>query len=334
MKTGHASFARLWLPALIVLAVGLALPLFITSGYTLRIVMLVWLYAILGMSFNLIFGLTGQLTLGQQGFFAIGAYSMVLMQTGLGLPLVAALPLGLLACALLGVVIGLPVLRLRSHYLAMATLAFGLILEGVALRWADVTGGSAGIRVPQLEILGLGIGRTSLYYILLGFAALAFLVQAFIMSTHVGRALQGIRDDESAAEALGINAIAYKVKIFALGAVFAGLAGISYALVSRHVDPSYSAISINVNILTIAVVGGLGTRLGPFLGAAFVVLMPQFLTRFGHYEVLFHGVFLLLFLIFLPKGLAGLIESGGFTRRRRGQAGEAGADAATTQGAR
>jgi len=332
MKTARASFARLWLPALIILAIGLVLPLFMTSGYTLRIVMLVWLYAILGISFNLVFGLTGQLTLGQQGFFAIGAYAMVLMQSQLGFALVVALPLGLLACGLLGILIGLPVLRLRSHYLAMATLAFGLILEGVALRWADVTGGSAGIRVPQLEIFGLGIGRIGLYYILLGFAALAFLVQAFIISTHIGRALQGIRDDESAAEALGINATAYKVKIFALGAIFAGLAGISYALVSRHVDPSYSAMSINVNILTIAVVGGLGTRIGPFLGAAFVVLMPQFLTQFGHYEVLFHGVFLLLFLLFLPKGLAGLIESSGFLQRARKQAGETGAN--LTQGAR
>src|SRR5690606_22900970 len=134
------------------------------SSFQLRIVMLIWVYAILGLGFNLLFGLAGQLSLGQQGFFAIGAYTLALLQTKFGFSLLAALPAALLICAVIGVIIGLPLLRLRSHYLAMATLMFGLIIEGLALRWFDVTGGSAGVRVPPIMLGDWRLSRMEIYY--------------------------------------------------------------------------------------------------------------------------------------------------------------------------
>ncbi|WP_048710332.1 branched-chain amino acid ABC transporter permease [Microvirga massiliensis] len=293
---------------LILLAIGLTLPLLLQSSFQLRIAMLVWVYAILGLGFNLLFGLAGQLSLGQQGFFAIAAYALALLQTKLGAPLVVAFPAALIICALLAAVIGLPLLRLRSHYLAMATLMFGLIIEGLALRWFDVTGGSAGVRVPPIAIGDWRLARTEIYYLVFGLTAIAYLIHSFLLSTFAGRAFQAIRGDETAARSLGVNVTAYKLRVFVLAAVFAGLAGATYALVSRQVDPSYSALTVNINLLTIAVVGGLRSRVGPVLGAAFVVLAPQFLTQFHEYETLLYGAGLLIFLIFVPKGLAGLIE--------------------------
>ncbi len=296
------------LVSIALLIIGLCLPLFIQSSYQLRIVLLIWVYSILGLGFNLLFGLAGQLSLGQQGFFAVGGYAMALLQTKLGLPLYLALPAALVLCAALAAVIGMPLLRLRSHYLAMATLMFGLIVEGLALRWFELTNGSAGVRVPPIAFRSWALTRFDVYYFVFGLAVLAFLFHAFILATAGGRALQSIRGDETAARSLGVNVITFKLRVFILAAVFAGLGGVPLAIVSRQVDPSYSALTININLLTIAVVGGLRSRTGPVLGAAFVVLMPQFLTQFHEYEQLLYGVGLLAFLIFLPKGLAGLIE--------------------------
>jgi branched-chain amino acid transport system permease protein len=296
------------LPSLVLLVVGLSLPYLLQSSFHLRIAMLVWVYTILGLGFNLLFGLAGQLSLGQQGFFAIGAYALALLQTKLGAPLIVAFPAALILCALLSAVIGLPLLRLRSHYLAMATLMFGLIVEGLALRWFDLTGGSAGIRVPPINLAGWALTRFEIYYLIFGLAAVAYVLHAFLLAIFAGRAFLAIRGDETAARSLGVDVTAYKLRVFVLAAVLAGLAGVTYALVSRQVDPSYSALSVNINLLTIGVVGGLRSRIGPVLGAAFVVLAPQILTQFHEYENLMYGIGLLVFLIFVPKGLAGLIE--------------------------
>jgi branched-chain amino acid transport system permease protein len=310
MTQESTSHVRRWLPSLVLLAVGLLVPLFATSGFQLRIAMLIWIYAILGMGFNLLFGIAGQLSLGQQSFFAVSGYALALLQTQLGWPLEIALIASVLVSALLGLVIGIPILRLRSHYLAMATLMLGLIIEGVALRWFEVTGGTAGIRIPQPHLLGFPLSRTDIYYVVFALAVLTFGVHSLIISSHLGRALQSLRDDESTAEAMGINVAAYKIKIFAISATLSGLAGAAYALVGRLVEPSYSGMSININLLTIAVVGGLATYYGPLFGAVVVVLAPQFLVQFHEYELLLYGLGLLGFLIFLPRGLAGLIEDG------------------------
>jgi branched-chain amino acid transport system permease protein len=181
-------------------------------------------------------------------------------------------------------------------------------VEGLALRWFELTGGSAGVRVPPIVFGSLALTRIEIYYFIFGLAVLAFLFHAFILSTAGGRALQAIRGDETAARSLGVNVTAFKLRVFVVAAVFAGLGGVTFALVSRQVDPSYSALTININLLTIAVVGGLRSRLGPVLGAAFVVLTPQFLTQFHEYESLLYGLGLLAFLIFVPRGLAGLVE--------------------------
>lgn len=298
------------LPVLGVIAFGAALPMLLTGGFHLRLATLVWIYAILCMGFNLLYGYSGQISLGQQAFYAIGAYAFGLLRIKAGWLVLPAAAGSLTFCAIIALLIGMPLLRLRTHYLAMATLAFGLIFFGVAMRWIEFTGGSAGIAVPPLTVGGQTIGRLHLYYLILCCAALILLLHDFIVRGHVGRALQAIRDDETAAAALGVDVVRYKLRIFVLAAVLAAAAGVCFSLLALRVDPSLSDFRVIVAILTVAVVGGLGTRFGPIIGSIFVIVVPQLLVGFGELETLVYGVFILVFLIFLPHGLSGYVESG------------------------
>ena len=213
-----------------------------------------------------------------------------------------------MACAAAALLIGIPLLRLRTHYLAMATLCFGLVFAGIASRWIEFTGGTAGMMVASLSFGEHIVTRVDLYYAILATTALVMLLQNFIAATHLGRALAAIKGDEVAAASLGVNVTAYKLRIFVVAAVLAGLAGVGFALLSRQVNPSFGEFPILVTMLTVAVVGGLGTRYGPLLGAIAVVLAPQWLAAFGELETLIYGACLLLFLLFLPHGLAGALE--------------------------
>ena len=192
---------RNWLPVALVLAFGCALPWLVQGNFQLRIAMLTFVFAIFGMGFNLLYGIAGQLSLGQQAFFAIGAYTFALLQIHFAVSLPLALLGGVLVCAVVGLVIGLPVLRLRTHYLAMATLMFAMIVHDVALRWTELTGGTSGLRVPPPELFGARLERVDLYYVVFGLAAAAYFLQIFVKSTHLGRALEAVKTDETAASA-------------------------------------------------------------------------------------------------------------------------------------
>lgn len=293
---------------LVILAAALIVPGLLSSGYQLRMASIIWVFALLAMGFNLLYGITGQISMGQQTFFAIGAYGFAMLQARLDWSPFAALPAAVLIVAALAAVIGLPLLRLRTHYLAMATLAFSLMVVGLSHRWVDFTGGSGGIQVQAIALGDQSMTRTGLYYTLVAVAGLGLIVHNFIISGHLGRAMQAVRDDETGAESLGVNVTAVKLRVFVLAAIYAAFAGIGFALISRQVNPSFGEFPIVVSLLTIAVVGGLGTRFGPVIGAIVVVLAPQVLARFGELETLVYGLCLGLFLIFLPHGLAGVIE--------------------------
>lgn len=311
MKTASLQ-STLWsvkAPFFILLATALVVPMVLSTGFQLRLISLICIYAILSVGFNLLYGYAGQIAMGHQGFFAIGAYGYALLQLNAKFSALGALPASLVICALVALVIGVPLLRLRTHYLAMATLCFGIVIAGVANRWIEVTGGTAGLLIPALTIGGTPVDRLTLYYVIVIVTALVLLLQNFIVSSHLGRSLQAIRDDEKAAAALGVNVSVQKLRVFVLSAVLAGLAGIGFSVVSQQVSPSMGEFPVLVSMLTIAVVGGLGTRYGPVLGSIVVVAAPQLLTRFGELQTLVYGLCLLLFLIFLPNGLSGLLGS-------------------------
>lgn len=310
-----------WAVPCALLAAGIAVPWLVTSGFQLRLASIICIYAILCTGFNLLYGFAGQISMGQQGFFALGAYAFALLLGKAGWPFLLAFPASIAVCALAALLIGIPLLRLRTHYLAMATLCFGLVFAGIASRWIEFTGGTAGMMLPSLTFGEHVVTRVELYYAILAATALVLLLQSFIAGSHLGRALASIKGDETAAASLGVNVTAYKLRIFVVGAVLAGLAGVGFALLSRQVNPSFGEFPILVMMLTVAVVGGLGTRYGPLLGSIVVVLAPQWLASFGELETLIYGVCLLLFLLFLPHGLAGsLAKLASRFRRRDGNA--------------
>ncbi|WP_345817326.1 branched-chain amino acid ABC transporter permease (plasmid) [Paraburkholderia sp. PREW-6R] len=311
MKTAsvQSTFWSVKAPFLVLLVAALVAPMLLSTGFQLRLISLICIYAILSVGFNLLYGYAGQIAMGHQGFFAIGAYGYALLQLNAKFSALAALPASLVICALVALLIGVPLLRLRTHYLAMATLCFGIVIAGVANRWIDVTGGTAGLLIPALSIGDKSVDRQTLYYVIVIVTALVLILQNFIVSSHLGRSLQAIRDDERAAAALGVNVSVQKLRVFVLSAVLAGLAGIGFSVVSQQVSPSMGEFPVLVSMLTIAVVGGLGTRYGPVLGSIVVVAAPQLLTRFGELQTLVYGLCLLLFLIFLPNGLSGLLGS-------------------------
>jgi branched-chain amino acid transport system permease protein len=306
--TPEAPRAPTIVPVLFILALGIALPFVLTSGFHIRLAMLVWIYGILCMGFNLLYGFSGQISLGQPAFYALGGYAFGMLQIYLGWSPLPAFFGSLVFVGILSLLIGLPLLRLRTHYLAMATLAFMLIQNGVANRWIDFTGGSSGVAVPPLEWDGGPVGRTGIYFVVLALAGIILLLHDFLIRSHFGRAMQAIRDDETAAQALGVKVTRYKLAVLVLSSVAAAVAGVCFGITSLRVDPSLSEFHVLVTMLTIVVVGGLGTRFGPIIGAAIVVVLPQFLTEFGEYETVVYGLFILLFLLFLPHGLAGLLE--------------------------
>ena len=323
MAASESSSVRNWAVPVVLLLAAIAVPYLVTSGFQLRLASIICIFTILCIGFNLLYGFAGQISMGQQGFFALGAYAYAVMMGKAGWPLAVALPGSIALCALVALVIGIPLLRLRTHYLAMATLCFGLVFAGIASRWIEFTGGTAGMQIAALSFDGQAITRVQLYYIIVAVTALVLLLQNFIIRSHLGRALSAIKGDETAAASLGVNVTAYKLRIFVLAAMLAGLAGMGFGLLSRQVNPSFGEFPILVSMLTISVVGGLGTRFGPLLGSIVVVLAPQLLASFGEMETLIYGACLLIFLLFLPRGLAGALEQLGNKFQRAPRAAEA-----------
>lgn len=331
MALPGSAAARGWLAPAALLVVAVAMPYLVTSGFQLRLASIICIFTVLCTGFNLLYGFAGQISMGQQGFFALGAYAYAVMVGKAGWPLPLALPGSIVLCALAALVIGIPLLRLRTHYLAMATLCFGLVFAGIASRWIEFTGGTAGMQIAVPSINGQAITRVQLYYIIVAVTALVLLLQNFIIRSHLGRALSAVKGDETAAASLGVNVTAYKLRVFVLAAMLSALAGIGFGLLSRQVNPSFGEFPILVTILTISVVGGLGTQFGPLLGSVVVVLAPQLMASLGEMETLIYGVCLLVFLLFMPRGLAGALQQRG-VRLTRGRGSSKGATSGSAAG--
>ncbi|HBT48172.1 MAG TPA: branched-chain amino acid ABC transporter permease [Peptococcaceae bacterium] len=257
--------------------------------------MLLGINVILATSLNLIVGFTGQLALGHAGFMAIGAYVATIFTVKLGQPFALALAVGSLAAALAGVLIGLPTLRLRGDYLAIATLGFGEIIRGLAVN-IEYVGGAAGI---------MGIPRLTTWPWLYAMTVLTVVaIKNFINSTH-GRACLAVRENEIAAEAMGINTTYYKVLAFTLGAFFGGLAGGLYAHYFYLIQPSTFSFLRSFDILVMVVLGGMGSLTGSVIAAAAITLVNALLQDLALLRMVIYAALLVAVMIFRPQGLMG-----------------------------
>ncbi|MCS6944694.1 MAG: branched-chain amino acid ABC transporter permease [Sutterellaceae bacterium] len=287
-----------------------------SAEYLLSQMVFIAIYGIVGLGLMLLTGYTGQVSLGHAAFMGVGAYTHTLLVTA-GWPFLLAIAAAAALSAAVGVVVGLPALRVRGIYLAIATMAFGFIVEEIAARWESVTGGNSGLQVPAPVIAGFRFDSTAaLYYLCLAFAVAATFAVLNLLRSATGRAFIAIRDSEISAQSMGISLARYKTVAFAISAFMTGVAGALYAHQIRFITPEQFTILQSIELLLMIVIGGLGSIHGAFFGAAFIIVLPQFVSWFkdflpaalanatGLKPVIF-GLVMILVVLLEPYGIYG-----------------------------
>jgi branched-chain amino acid transport system permease protein len=297
--------SRRRLRGLTLLALVLALlPLGFVNDYVADVAVLIALNAIVCVGLNLLIGYAGQISLGHAGFFGLGAYGSALLATHAGLPPLAAL---LAATALVGVLaalVGGPILRLKGHYLAMATLGLGIIVSIVITTEDRLTGGPDGMAVPPLRLAGFVVqGERGWYWSLAGCLLAAVWLAQNLIASPTGRALRALHTSEVAAELAGVDSARHKLIVFVISALFAAFAGGLAAFHAGFVTPAKASFLHSIELVTMVVFGGMASTFGAVVGAAVLTLLPQLLTALKDYEMVVFGALLMATMIFFPRGI-------------------------------
>ena len=310
-----AEYVRLGLAV----AALLVLP-FVASPFWLTVTNQIGIAVVGAVGLNILTGYTGQISLGQGGFLAVGAYTSGLLVTRLGVPTIVAVLIAVLTTAAVGAFVGLPALRLKGLYLAIATLASQFIILWVVRNWTPVTGGVGAVVVPRPAV-GDAVLRSDFawYWVIGAVASLCVILGRNLFRTGLGRAFMAIRDHDVAAEAIGVDVVRYKVLAFAVSSGFVGLAGALTAHYRSIVVWERFTLEVSILYLAIIIVGGLGSILGSILGAGFMIAVPALITQAGQslqgsfldrqlpaIQLGIFGLLIVLFLIFEPRGLARL----------------------------
>ncbi|MBT9292435.1 branched-chain amino acid ABC transporter permease [Prosthecodimorpha staleyi] len=295
---------RRFLPVLILLALVVALPFLLKSAYQLRVATLVFTAGLTAIGLNILMGHAGQVSLGHAGFGGIGAYAVAILPTHYGIHPLAAFGLGVCAAGLLAYAVGRPILRLRGHYLAVATLGMGMLIAMVIQNQQGLTGGPDGMQVPRMELFGWRVrGAETWYWICGGFLILGAVLAVNLIDSPTGRALRAVHDSEVAARVLGIDVARAKLTAFTISAVYAATGGALLAFVNAFVTPDIAGFLHSVELVTMVVLGGLGSVVGAVVGATILVVLPQVLTVFHEYEHLAIGLIMIGVMIFMRAGV-------------------------------
>ena len=295
-----------------------AAPLALPNAYTYEVAILVCLNAIACVGLNLLIGYAGQISLGHAGFFGLGAYGSAILAGRYGWPPFAALAASLCGVGLLAWLIGRPILRMKGHALAMATLGFGIVVSVVLATEDRVTGGPDGMAVAPLSAFGIVLQGEKTWYWIVGILLLAtvWLAQNLIDSPR-GRALRALHGSETAAAMIGIDAARHKLAAFVLSALYAGCAGALAAHYAGFITPSKASFLHSIELVTMVVFGGMASTLGAVAGAALLTTLPQLLAAFKEYEMVMLGAVMMLTMIFMPQGLVPTLEKALAARRHR-----------------
>ncbi|AUN93589.1 branched-chain amino acid ABC transporter ATP-binding protein/permease [Pseudazoarcus pumilus] len=283
-------------------------PWLVANSFQLRVVMLFMIYALVAMGLNILVGLAGLVSLGQAGIYALGAYAVAVLATSYGWGFFPAMLAAIVLTAIFGIALAYPTVRVRGVYLAVVTIAFGMIVQNVAIDWRTVTGGTLGIsNVPRIDF-GFGeLGTDGLYVMIAIVVFLAFLVHHNVMYSRFGRSMRAVSQSEVAARALGIDPTARRVFAFVISAVYAGVAGGLYAYLNRYVNPDTFSFSDSIRFLLMVILGGSGTTLGPIVGAGVLTWIPNVLQAFGKWQLFAYGALLAVVIFFLPRGIVGTV---------------------------
>lgn len=285
-------------------------PFIVQNNFQLRVIMLFLIYALVAMGLNILVGLVSLVSLGQAGIYALGAYTVGVLTVKYDWPLFATMGAAVVSSAIVGVVLAYPSVRVRGVYLAVVTIAFGLIVQNVVIDWRTVTGGTLGIsNIPRAN-LGFGpLDTTGLYTLIAGIMFAAFLLHHNLIYSRYGRAMHAVAQSETAASSLGINPANQRVLAFVISAVYAGIAGALYAYLNRYVNPDTFSFSDSIRFLLMVILGGSGTTLGPLIGAGILTWIPNLLQAFGKWQLFVYGALLAAVIFLMPKGIIGTLNS-------------------------
>jgi branched-chain amino acid transport system permease protein len=287
---------------------AIAVPL-VLSGYHLQVAVMVGIFALLTISLNLLSGYAGMISLGHAGFFLIGSYTSAILATRFAMPFPVSLVAAAVVTAASGLLLSIPALKLSGHFLAVITIAFGLILHLLSINLEFITNGVSGISgIPRPSFGSWSMKSDVVYYwlVLAILALVSLLVSAYVRSGY-GRALRALRDDEIAAGCMGVDVNLAKVHAFVISAAIAGIAGCLYAHYVRYINPESFTLDISIRILIMMVVGGVGSILGSLVGAFIVYVLPESLRFLNDYYYLVFGFVIMLLMLVLPRGLVSLI---------------------------
>ena len=288
---------------MIMAAMAMVLPL-VANNYVLEILTNAWFYTILCLGLNIVVGYAGLLDLGYAAFFAVGAYTTGILTSSYGVNFWLTIPVAICCSMVAGIIIGGPTLRLRSDYLAIVTLGFGEIVRIIA-RNLEITGGASGlIGINRPSFFGLELSKgIHFYYVFLLLAILACFISYRLQNSRLGRAWQYVREDEDAAEAMGINRVGVKLYAYVIGAMFGGVAGCFFAAKMTAISPETFTFSQSVLILLGVVLGGMGKIPGVIIGAFALVLFPEVFRGLGSMRMLIFAIVMLIIMLYRPEGI-------------------------------
>jgi branched-chain amino acid transport system permease protein len=312
---------------LVIIAGGiflLGIPYFVTSPYVMHIIIFSGIYIIFALSYDIVVGYLGMLSLAHPAFYGVGGYTSVLLVMKLDVPYIIALPIAGIMALLVALVVGFPALRLSYHSFAIVTLAFTLIMKAVWMNWVSLTNGPMGIPGvprPTIDIPFLGAIHvetlTDYYYFILILVIITCLFIYLMIHSRVGRALLSVRENEVLAETLGVNAFKYRMIAFAIGAFFAGLAGSFTAHYITFMGPEFTDFYYITMLLIMVILGGSGTIHGVIIGAIAFTFIPEYLRITPEFRDVIYGFVLLMTIIFMPGGIGGKINEILYRRRLR-----------------
>ena len=286
---------------------------FVFSIYQTNIMITALIYVMLGLGLNIVVGLAGLLDLGYVAFYAVGAYSYALLNFHYGIGFWTALPLGGALAACFGIILGFPVLRLRGDYLAIVTLGFGEIIRIILENWNEFSFGPSGIaNIPRPGFFGIQLSLensiTYMYFLMIGLTLFTIFVVERLQDSRIGRAWIALREDEIACQAMGIDKTKTKLTAFALGATWAGMAGVIFAAKTTFINPASFTVWESIIILCIVVLGGMGSVVGVIAGAFILMLLPEYLRAFSEYRMLIFGAILVTMMVFRPGGMISTVR--------------------------
>jgi len=289
----------------IVAAAAAVLPRLLPDRYAIHLAVMIGINTIVALGLNLLMGYAGQVSLGQAAFVGVGAYASAILSANMGISPWFAMAAGVALSALIGAAVGVPLLKLRGHYLAMGTLGFGMIVHIVLVQWESLTGGTIGIMsVPPLKIGGISFdSELKMYYLVAASVIVAMALAANIINSRVGRAMRAVHGSEIAAEMSGVDTARYKLQVFVLSAAMAGYAGSLYAHHTTYVHPDSFGFHYSIYLVVMVVIGGMASIGGAIFGAGAVTLIAEHLRSFEEFSTVAFGFILVAIMVFLPAGL-------------------------------